>query len=117
MKFLLDAQLPQKLSYFLKYRGYDTLHTLDMPRGNRSTDSEINDLSIREQRVVISKDMDFVESLLISDKPYKLLYVNTGNINNKQLQELFIKNLNQLVASLEEDRFVELTDESIIVHG
>jgi predicted nuclease of predicted toxin-antitoxin system len=79
MKFLLDAQLPKKLSEFLKWKGYDSIHTLDMPNKNKTTDNEINDISIKEKRVVISKDLDFIESLLISDKPYKLIYIAVGN--------------------------------------
>ncbi len=117
MKFLLDAQLPRKLSLFLSYRGHDALHTLDLPHQNRSKDSELNALSLKDERVLISKDMDFVESLLISNKPYKLLYINTGNIRNKELQALFVANLEKIVEVLEENRFVELTSESIIVHG
>ena len=116
MKFLLDAQLPKKLSLFLVYRGHDDLHTLDLPHKNRSKDSELNTFSVEDKRVLISKDMDFVESLLISDKPYKLLYVNTGNIHNKELQEIFASNLEKLVEALEEYRFVELTNERIVVH-
>ncbi len=116
MKFLLDAQLPKKLSFFLNYKGHNSLHTLDLPNKNSSSDSELNIISIKEQRVVVSKDMDFVESLLVSDKPYKLLYVNTGNINNKQLQELFSKNLKQIVLYLEDNRLIELTHQNIIVH-
>ena len=117
MKFILDAQLPKKLSIFLQYRGYDSIHTLDLPNQNRSKDSELNNLSIEEKRVVISKDMDFVESLLISNKPYKLLYINTGNISNKQLQEIFSKNLEDIVVYLNENRFIELTYENIIIHS
>jgi len=117
MKFLLDAQLPQKLSVFLNYKGHDAVHTLDLANKNRSKDSEINTLSLKEQRVVVSKDTDFVESLLISSKPYKLLYINTGNINNKQLQALFSQNLEQIVLYLNDNRLIELTYKNIIVHG
>ena len=116
MKFILDAQLPKKLSLFLQYRGHDSIHTLDLPNQNRSRDRELNVISIEEQREVVSKDMDFVESLLISDKPYKLLYINTGNIDNKQLQALLAKNLEQIILCLKENRFVELTFENIITH-
>ncbi len=46
MKFLLDAQLPKKLSLFLIYKGHDYLHTLDLPHKNKSKDSEENTLKI-----------------------------------------------------------------------
>ena len=116
MRFLLDAQLPKKLSYILNYRGYDTLHTLDLPRQNLSKDSELNTISVNEKRVLISKDMDFVESLTVSGKPYKLLYINTGNIHNRDLQTLFVNNIEKIVLLFDESRFIELTDDQVIVH-
>ena len=44
MKFILDAQLPRKLSDFLVWKGYNSIHTLDLPHKNRTKDSEINQL-------------------------------------------------------------------------
>ncbi|WP_294951218.1 DUF5615 family PIN-like protein [Sulfurovum sp.] len=117
MKFLLDAQLPKKLSYFLQDRGFDALHTSDLVNGNRTKDSEINDISVKEQRVVISKDMDFVVSLLLSDKPYKLLYINTGNIHNEALKKLFSKNLERMITCLKSNKLVELTPRHITTYG
>lgn len=32
MKFLIDAQLPKKLSMFLIEKGYSSIHTLDLPK-------------------------------------------------------------------------------------
>ena len=58
MKFLVDAHLPKKLSELLKYKGFDSIHTLDLPNKNYTKDSEINQISIEEQRVLISKDAD-----------------------------------------------------------
>ena len=117
MKFIVDAHLPKKLSLLLGWKGYDTLHTLDLPNKNRTKDSEINQISLDEKRVLISKDLDFIESLLISNKPYKLIYVVTGNISNKQLLELFSKNIKKIVDSLNDSRLIELTADSIIVKG
>jgi predicted nuclease of predicted toxin-antitoxin system len=48
MKFLIDAQLPHRLAAQLREAGHDAIHTLDLPLGNRTPDSAINDLSIRE---------------------------------------------------------------------
>ncbi len=117
MKFLIDAQLPKKLALYLDTLGYDAIHTLNLPNQNKSKDSELNEISIEQKRVIISKDRDFVESLLISNKPYKLLYINTGNITNKELQSLVDKNMNMLVDALKNSKFVELTSKHITVHN
>ena len=117
MKFLVDAHLPKKLSMFLAWKGYDAVHTLDLPNQNRTKDSQINQISIDERRVVISKDLDFIESLLISDKPYKLIYISTGNITNKQLLELFSQNIEKIVEYTGEHRLIEITDTDIMIRG
>src|SRR5687768_13896443 len=78
MKFLVDAQLPRRLVSRFRESGHDALHTLDLSNGNRTTDTEINDLSEREQRVVVTKDADFVNSFHLTGKPYKLLLISTG---------------------------------------
>lgn len=116
MRFIIDAQLPRKLAFLFEEAGYNALHTLDLPSQNLTKDKDINQLSMDEKRVVISKDLDFIESLLISDKPYKLLAVTTGNITNKILLELFNQHLEQIVLHLKENRLVEITSETIIVH-
>jgi predicted nuclease of predicted toxin-antitoxin system len=85
MRFLVDAQLPKKLSIFLKNLHYDSIHTLDLPDKNYTKDSQINQITLEQNRILISKDLDFIESMMISDKPYKLIYVSTGNITNRML--------------------------------
>jgi len=115
MKFIVDAHLPKKLSFFLLEQGHDSVHTLDLPNKNATKDSEINQLSLDEKRVLISKDLDFIESLLVSDKPYKLAAVATGNISNKKLLELFHQNIEQIIVALEENRLIEINTESIII--
>ena len=116
MKFLVDAHLPRHLSFLLKHHGYDTIHTLDLANGNQTSDNEINDISIQEQRIVVTKDADFVNSFLVANKPYKLLLVSTGNIANKYLTELFIKNLLAITTAFLEYDYVELTHNSLIKH-
>ena len=115
MKFIVDAHIPKKLSLFLKWRGFDSIHTLDLPDKNRTKDSQINQISIDEKRVLISKDLDFIESMLISNKPYKLIFISTGNITNKRLLEIFSKNIEKIVKYLVDCRLIEITNENIIV--
>lgn len=59
MNFLVDAHLPHRLAHRLRDAGHDTLHTLDLPETNRTTDTEIQEISVREHRVVITKDPVF----------------------------------------------------------
>ncbi len=116
MKFLVDAQLPRHLAASLKWSGHDVLHTLDLPSGNRTPDWRINEISVAEQRIVVTKDADFVNSFLLSGVPYKLLLVSTGNISNRELESLFVKNLSAIVGALEIYEFVEITRTSLIEH-
>lgn len=89
MKFLIDAQLPVRLSLFLQRPGYDTIHTRDLPRQNATPDTEVNTISIQESRIVITKDSDFLDSFLICQEPYKLLLVTTSTLQMQNLRRYF----------------------------
>lgn len=114
MKFLVDAQLPKALALALREKGFDAIHTTDLPNGNDTTDAEINRLSFEENRTVISKDVDFYDSFSARKEPYKLLRVTTGNIKNSHLIELFDKNLNLIVKELNESSVVQISQTHII---
>ena len=55
MKFLVDAQLPRRFCVWLVEAGHDAFHTLDMPQGNRTSDTEILDVAQSEQRIVVTR--------------------------------------------------------------
>jgi predicted nuclease of predicted toxin-antitoxin system len=116
MKFLVDAQLPVRLARFLQASGYDTLHTRDLPASNQTPDSVINTLSIEQNRIVITKDADFVESFILQQQPYKLLLITRGNITNFELESLFAQNLDYLVELLEQYSYIELSRDAIAIH-
>ncbi|MCM0591986.1 MAG: DUF5615 family PIN-like protein [Gloeotrichia echinulata CP02] len=116
MKFLVDAQLPVRLARFLKASGYDTIHTIDLPQQNGTLDTEINAISIQQNRIVITKDSDFVNSFLIIQQPYKLLLITTGNIKNVELESLFSANLQSLFELFDQHSYIEMSRDTIIVH-
>ncbi|MEA5504370.1 DUF5615 family PIN-like protein [Halotia wernerae UHCC 0503] len=116
MKFLVDAQLPTRLVKFLQLAGYNTIHTRDLPLQNATTDVEINTISVQQERIVITKYSDFLDSFLINKQPYKLLLVTTGNITNAELLELFTKNLLQLSSLFEQHYLIEINRDNIIIH-
>ena len=114
MKFIVDAQLPKSLAQTLREKGFDAIHTSELPDENDTTDAEINHLSLAEKRIVVSKDGDFYDSFTAKKEPYKLLHVKTGNIKNSQLIELFDKNLDLIVKELTERPVVQISQNYII---
>jgi len=115
VKFIVDAQLPRRLAYRLRDRGHDALHTLDLEAGNATPDHRINELSMRDQRAVITKDSDFVDSLFVLDVPWKLVLITTGNMGNLRLLELIDARLELLVDALGAHRYVEFSTSGVII--
>lgn len=117
MKLLVAAQLPRRLATHLQSLGHDALHTLDLPNGNRTTDTELNQLSLADQPILITKDADFVNSFLLQGQPFKLLLVATGNISNGELMSLFDQHLPALASVFVQAAFVELNHEGLVLHA
>ncbi|MFN8487087.1 MAG: DUF5615 family PIN-like protein [Caldilineaceae bacterium] len=116
MKWLIDAQPPKRLARLLQERGHDALHTLDLPEQNRTTDVVLNQLALEEERIVVTKDSDFVDSFLLTRRPPQLLLVSTGNISNRELEQLFLANLEQLSAGFALYDYIELSRQHLIFH-
>src|SRR5437870_1347323 len=85
MKFLVDAHLPRRLCAVLVQHGHDAVHTVELPAKNATKDQVIDQTSLDDQRVVISKDTDFFYSHVLHGRPWKLLLVRTGNISMRDL--------------------------------
>src|SRR5256885_1515723 len=117
MKFIVDAQLPKKVSLLLINKGFDSIHTLDLPNNNATTDNEINQLSVNESRVLITKDLDFLNSFFLSSVPYKLILVTTGNIRNRELLSIFENTIENIVAILNTNNIIEINRNQIIIRN
>jgi predicted nuclease of predicted toxin-antitoxin system len=58
------------------------IHTSELPLGNRTPDGEIIRFADNDNRVVATKDRDFVDSHILTGHPRAPLLVSTGNISN-----------------------------------
>lgn len=116
MKFLVDAQLPRRFCSWLTEAGHDAMHTLDLPRGNRTSDTDILETAEHEGRVVVTKDDDFVQSYLVTGRPKRLLLISTGNISNDALERIVRTHVDDVVNALATATFVELGHHSLTVH-
>ena len=116
MKFLVDAQLPRRLCQGLRESGHDAIHTLDLILGNRTPDSEIIQIADAEERVVVTKDDDFVQSFLLKNQLRRLMLVATGNIGNSELIQLVAKVLPAVIEAFEKARYIEINHHSMVIH-
>lgn len=116
MKFLVNAQLPRRLAVKLRREGFEAIHTLDLPLGNRASDAMINGLSFNERYVVVTKDTDFVDSFFVHGQPWKLLLISTGNITNDDLEALIQANMKTLVEGFESFDFIEMNRTNLLFH-
>jgi predicted nuclease of predicted toxin-antitoxin system len=108
MRFLVDAHLPRRLCAMLVRHGHDAAHTMDLIAGNATKDSAISQLSIDQQRIVVSKDSDFFYSHLLQQRPWKLLLVRTGNISSGDLLALLERNLTSIEKAFQTYTLVEV---------
>ncbi|GAB3999210.1 hypothetical protein GCM10028807_48810 [Spirosoma daeguense] len=116
MKYLVDAQIPYLLAEILRTKGYDAIHTDDLPEKDETSDTTIRRIAAREGRIVITKDADFQNSYLLFRQPSQLLLVTTGNIKNRQLLDLFRSNIDAIDDLFSFHTFIEIDNIDYIVH-
>lgn len=92
------------------------MHTLDLPRGNRTSDADILEAAGHEGRVVVTEDDDFVQSCLVTGRPKRLLLISTGNISNDALERIVRTHADDVANALATATFVELGRNSLTVH-
>ena len=117
MKFLIDAQLPYRLKLWLAANSCDAIHTNDLPARNLTADTAIADIADQENRIVITKDGDFLKLKILHDKPEKLLILTTGNIVNKELLALFERNFQIIQKLFNSYDTVEMNNNFVIGHN
>ena len=115
MKFIMDEQLPNTHVKWLAEQGYDAKHATSLGTGIKISDVDICKESMAHKSVVITKDADFFNSFLLKKEPWKLVYVTTGNITNKNLLSLFESNFSNIVALLDRTNVIEMDIKHVLI--
>jgi len=87
VKFLVDNQLPMALSRWIASRGYDRLHVSELGLAE-ARDAEVWKLACNQERVVISKDEDFLYLARQGEKAC-FIWVRMGNCRTAVLLRQF----------------------------
>jgi predicted nuclease of predicted toxin-antitoxin system len=88
VRFLIDNQLPSALASYLRRQGYDCEHVLEVGLAG-SSDTALCEYAAANERVIISKDEDF---LYLSSRPnanFQLVWVRLGNCRTPELLKAF----------------------------
>ena len=88
MKFLIDNQLPTALAEHLHKRGYDYQDVLDVGLA-RASDAEVCSYANDQQRIIVSKDEDFLYFAIQPESKLRLLWVRLGNCRTSALLNAF----------------------------
>lgn len=93
MKFLVDNALSPQIASGLAQAGYDAIHVRDLNMGT-SSDIDIFDLAIIEQRVIISADTDFGTLLSLRSEKFPSVILFRRGISHIPQMQLSILLLN-----------------------
>ena len=88
MKFLVDNQLPGALAAYLRKKGIDCEHVLDVGLAG-AFDAELCKYATDGGRIIITKDEDF---LYVANRPkatFQLVWVRLGNCRTSALLQAF----------------------------
>lgn len=108
MKFLVDNQLPAALAVYLRKKGLDCQHVLDAGLA-QATDAELCRYATANDRIIISKDEDFLYLASEPKATFQLLWVRLGNCRTAALLEAFDQIWLKLEASLKAgERIIEI---------
>jgi len=113
---LIDAQLPAMLCDVLKNRGIEAVHVDSLPRGDESLDSEIITYANKNRFTIMTKDSDFYHSHILYGKPKTLFMIQTGNMKNRELFDLFRENIETIKTLTKTCTYLELTGEGVFGH-
>jgi len=88
VKFLVDNQLPPALAQYLRKRGFDSEHVLDVGLA-KALDIEICHYAEAQDRIVVSKDEDFLYLASRPNAKLRVLWVQLGNCRTAALLDAF----------------------------
>jgi predicted nuclease of predicted toxin-antitoxin system len=118
LRFIIDAQLPPSLADFFKRRGLDATHVVDYPLGAMMQDIDIISIAISEERIAVTKDIDFFDYYMLKNHSPSVLLLQLGNIKNRDLFDFMEINLDRIKMLFTEEtrRLVLINRHKIIIY-
>ena len=78
-RFLIDVNLPY---FFALWHGDEYLHVRDLD--DTWTDTQIWEYARQNDMVIVSKDADFSDRVMLSEPPPRVVHVRLGNLRMRE---------------------------------
>ncbi len=116
MKFLYDVHISYGFVAHLKSIGLEATHVNKILDGYNTADRDICIYADNSDFVVVTKDIDFKTSFLLSKTPRKLIKINLGNLSNASLIKTFSDHLITILQFKDYSSFLlEMDQDSLII--
>ena len=108
MRFLVDAQLPPALARFIESNGHEASAVREVGL-REATDAAIWEFAEQGNWIIVTKDEDFVQRVLLQAEGPRVVWLRIGNSTKSVLvawfEPLFANTLRELAAG---ERLIEL---------
>jgi len=101
--FLLDENLPDRLRLALPL---PVTHSTDI--GPSPDDEVIWEYARKRELVIITKDADFSERIMLDAPPPWVVHLRAGNLRRKQFHEFLARNLPKIISQLPAAKLVSV---------
>lgn len=107
MKFIVDENLGPSISNWLKNKGFDTFCVLQ--EATSVDDTAVLDIANKENRIIVTNDKDFGESIFKNHLPCKGVILL--RMDDNSLKNLF----DNYLGLISQDNFIVVSDENVRV--
>ena len=99
--FLVDANLPKYFSFF-NSSNYIFVSDINL----KMTDTEIWNYALKNDLIILTKDVDFFNLFLVRASAPKIIYFQLGNFSLKELFIYFKKNWTTIQSEIETTKLI-----------
>ncbi len=100
MRFLVDAQLPPALARWLSGKGHEAEHVADRQM-EAASDAAIWDFALPASAAIITKDEDFAQRKVLTEKGPVVIWIRLPNTRRRELLAWFETVLPDVLSALE----------------
>jgi predicted nuclease of predicted toxin-antitoxin system len=100
MRFLVDAQLPPALARWLSGKGHEAEHVADRQM-EAASDAAIWDFALQASAAIITKDEDFAQRKVLTEKGPVVIWIRLPNTRRRELLAWFETVLPDVLSALE----------------